>query len=161
MDTQQTLIEKIEVKRGGYAQYFIYLLLIMMLSMVNSVIKIPPPYLYYMYMVAGLVLVMGMNSIQEFVFRSPVLTATKEGLWVKRLGQLPWNEVKEIRVQKISRFGFVGDRVNVSTDTDLVIETNNGRGVTYWGAFLNTDTTELCAELNKYLHTYASHPTKG
>ena len=155
MNTEYTLPEKIEVKPGGLAQYFIYLVLIIMLGAVNAVVKIPAPYMYYVYIVAGVSVVLSMNSIQAFVFRRPVIVATKEGLWTKRLNQLKWNEIKKIRVEKTNRFSFVGDRLTQNTDIDLIIETRDGRDATYWGAFLNTDTEQLSASLNRYLQQYS------
>jgi len=155
MNTEYTLPEKIEVKPGGLAQYFIYLVLIIMLGAVNSVVKIPAPYLYYVYIIAGVSVVLSMNSIQAFVFRRPVIVATKEGLWTKRLNHLKWNGIKKIRVEKTNRFSFVGDRLTQNTDIDLIIETRDGRDATYWGAFLNTDTEQLSASLNRYLQQYS------
>jgi hypothetical protein len=152
MNTEYSLPERIEVKPGGLAQYFIYLVLIIVLGSVNAVVKIPAPYVYYVYMIAGVSVVIGMNSIQGLVFRRPVIVATKEGLWTKRLKQLKWSEIKEIRTEKTNRFSFVGDRLTQNTDVDLIIETRDGRDVTYWGAFLNTDIEQLSATLNSYLH---------
>ncbi len=155
MNTEYTLPEKIEVKPGGLAQYFIYLILIVVLGAVNAVVKIPAPYSYYVYLIAGVLVVMGMNSIQAIVFRKPVIVATKEGVWTRRLNQVKWSEIEKIRVEKTNRFSFVGNRLTQNTELDLVIETRDGRNATYWGAFLNADTEQLSATLNRYLHQIA------
>lgn len=156
MEQTNALPEQLVVKRGGYAQYFIYLPIIMLLGLVNAVFKIPPPYLYYLYMAIGLVAVMGMNQLQALLFTKPVIIATKEGIWTRKLNLVAWSGVKDIRIEKT--YTFSGN-TSGSVMLDLIIETTDNRESVFAGGFLNTDPTNLCALLNSYRKTYQSSTT--
>ena len=65
---QTQLTETFEIKRGGYAQYFIYLAILILLAGVNSVLKIEPPYLYYVMIAVMAGAVLSMNKLTALVF---------------------------------------------------------------------------------------------
>lgn len=148
MEAEQNLPETIEVKRGGSAQYFIYLPIILLFGLINTVFKIPPPYLYYVFMAIGVVAVMSMNTLSAMVFTKVLIRATKEGIWTSKLNLVPWNGVKDIRIERTSTFNT--GNMTSSVSIDLIIETTDGRESSFWGGFLNTDPTLLCASLNKF-----------
>jgi len=152
METQNTLPEKLEVKRGGSAQYFIYLPGIMLVGLINTLFKIPPPYLYYSYMAIGVVLVMGMNTISTIVFTKKIIRATKEGIWTSKLNLVPWNQVKIIRLETTSTFNT--GNMTSSTIKELIIETTDGRESGFWVGFLNIDPNQLYTTLNNYWQAY-------
>ncbi len=152
MEAKQNLPETIEVKRGGSAQYFIYLPIIMLFGLINTVFKIPPPYLYYVFMVIGLVAVMSMNTLSAMVFTKVLIRATKEGIWTSKLNLVPWNQVEDIRIERTSTFNT--GNMTSSVSIDLIIETTDGRESNFWGGFLNTDPTLLCASLNKFWRSF-------
>ncbi len=145
MDAPQNLPEKIEVKRGGMAQYFIYFFLFMGLGLINAVVKIPPPYIYYVFLAFGVIAVMSMNKLTAMLFTKVVIKATPEGIWTSKLNLVPWKEIKDIRIERTSTFN-AGNNTS-STSLDLVIETRDGRESSFWAAFLNTDAHQLCASL--------------
>jgi hypothetical protein len=130
------------VKRGGSAHYFIYIAIIMLLFFLSNLFKIPP----YVFMIVGVVAVMSMNSLSAMVFTKVIIRATKEGIWTSKLDLVPWNQVKDIRIEKTSSFNT--GNMTSSTSIDLIIETIDGRESSFWGAFLNTDPTLLCSSLN-------------
>ena len=152
MEAKQNLPETIEVKRGGLAQYFIYLPIIILFGLINTVFKIPPPYLYYVFMAIGVVALMSMNALSAMVFNKVIIRATKEGIWTRKLNLVPWNQVKDIRLQKTNTFN--AGNMTGSTSIDLVIETTDGRESNFWGGFLNTDPNLLCASLNKFWRSF-------
>ena len=43
------------VKRGGSAHYFIYMAILIVFGAINAVLKIQPPYLYYVFIIVGAV----------------------------------------------------------------------------------------------------------
>jgi hypothetical protein len=152
MEAKQNLPETIEVKRGGSAQYFIYLPIILLFGLIITVFKIPPPYLYYVFMAIGLVAVMSMNTLSAMVFNKVIIRATKEGIWTSKLNLVTWNQVKDIRIERTSTFNT--GNMTSSVSIDLIIETTDGRESNFWGGFLNTDPTLLCASLNKFWRSF-------
>lgn len=148
MHTVQNIPETIEVQRGGSAQYFIYLPIILLFGLINTVFKIPPPYVYYVFMAIGVVAVMSMNTLSAMVFNKVIIRATKEGIWTNKLSQVPWNQVKDIRLEKTSTFN--AGNMTSTTAIDLIIETMDGRESSFWGGFLNRDATQLCDSLNDF-----------
>ncbi len=148
MQTVQNIPEIIEVKRGGLAQYFIYIPFIILLGLINTIFKIPPPYLYYVFMVTGVVAVMSMNTLSSLVFTKVIIRVTKEGIWTDKLSLVPWNNLKDIRLEKTSTFN-AGNMTSTSA-VDLIIETMDGRESSFWGGFLNRDATQLCDSLNNF-----------
>lgn len=151
MEALQKTPEKIEVKRGGSLQYFIFLSILILFGMMNTVIKIPPPYLYYVFMAMALIAVMSMNRLTETFFTKVIIRATNEGIWTSKLSLVPWNQIKDIRIEKTSTFNT--GNMTSSVSIDLIIETNDGRESSFWGGFLNTDPTLLCSSLNKFWQT--------
>lgn len=135
------------VKRGGSAQYFIYMPIILLLFLISNVFKIPP----YVFIIIGVVAVMSMNSLSAMVFTKVIIRATKEGIWTSKLELVPWNQVKDIRIENTSSFNT--GNMTSSTSIDLIIETIDGRESSFWGAFLNTDPTLLCSSLNTLWQT--------
>jgi hypothetical protein len=152
MEAMQNLPEKIEVKRGGSAHYFIYLLILVLFGMVNTVFKIPPPYLYYVFMAIGVVAVLSMNKLTGAIFTKVIIRATKEGIWTSKLNLVPWSQIKDIRIEKASTFNT--GNMTSSVSIDLIIETKDSRESNFWGGFLNTDPTLLSARLNKLWQTF-------
>lgn len=140
------------VKRGGSAHYFIYMAVLIVFGIVNSVLKIQPPYLYYVFILVGVSTVLSMNSLSAMVFTKVIIRATKEGIWTSKLHLVPWNQVKDIRIEKTSTFNT--GNMTSSTSIDLIIETIDGRESSFWGAFLNTDPTLLCSSLNNLWMTH-------
>ncbi len=139
----------IEVKRGGYAQYFIYMALLTLFATINSLITIPTPYLYYVLMAVVLVAVISMNKLQAIVFPKILIRADKEGIWTSKLNLVAWNNVKDIRLEK----------TNYSTKssgsiTQLILESTDERKSVFWCEFLNTDSSLLYSSLNKYWLKY-------
>lgn len=154
MENQIDLPEKISVTYGGYAQYFIYLPVLILLGIINAVLKIPPPYLYYLYMGIGVVAVMSMNSLQAMVFTKIIIKADKDGIWTSKLNNVPWKEIKDIRLEKIIAFTASPAHQTNQVMTELVIQTKDGRKSVFWGRFLNTDPNLLCTSLNNFLKVY-------
>lgn len=149
---QNTSTETLEVKRGGYAQYFIYLPLLLLFAVTNSLLKIPPPYLYYVYIAVVVLVVLNMNKLQKIVFIKPLIIANKHGLWTRKLNLVPWHLIKDIRIEKTSSFNTANMTAN--TSIDLIIETNDGYESSFWGGFLDQDPTMLCTSLKNYWQTY-------
>lgn len=149
---QTQLSETLEVKRGGYAQYFIYLTILILLAAINSVLKIQPPYLYYMMLPIVLCAVLSMNTLTALVFSKVVIRASKEGIWTDKLNLVPWNQVKDIRIQKTSTFNT--SNMSSSTMTELIIETTDERESVFWCEFFNADANLLCTSLNNYWQSY-------
>ena len=145
---QTQLTETLEVKRGGYAQYFIYLAILIFLAGVNSVLKIEPPYLYYVMMAVVVCAVLSMNTLTALVFRKAVIRAGKEGVWTNKLNLVPWKEVKNIRVDRTSTFNT--GNMTSSNMTELIIETTDERESVFWCEFLNTDAELLRSSLSNY-----------
>lgn len=144
MEYDSNQIKTIEVKRGGSAHYFIYLPIIMLLFFISNILKIPP----YVFMIIGVAVVMSMNTLSAMVFSKVIIRATNEGIWTSKLKLVPWNQVKDIRIEKTSTFNT--GNITSSTSIDLVIETLDGRESNFWGSFLNTDPTFLCSSLNNF-----------
>ncbi len=152
MDAAQNLPEKIEVKRGGMAQYFLYLPFIVLLGIINAVFKIPAPYSYLVLAVFAIAAVMSINRLTALVFTKVLIRATKEGIWTNSLGLVPWNEVKDIRIERTTSFNSGNN--TTSTSFDLVIEAKDGREAGFWGSFLNADPHQLCTSLNGFWRAY-------
>lgn len=152
MDAAQNLPEKIEVKRGGMAQYFLYLPFIALLGAINAGFKIPAPYSYFILIAFAVIAVMSVNRLSALVFTKVLIQATKEGIWTSSLGLVPWPEVKDIRIERTSTFNSGNN--TTSTSLDLLIETNDGREASYWGNFLNADPHQLCTVLNDFWKVY-------
>lgn len=143
---QTDLAGTIEVKRGGYAQYFIYMVIFILLAAINSVMKIQPPYLYYVMMAVVLVTVLSMNRLTAFVFSKVVLSAGKEGIWTGKMSLVPWKQVKDIRLERSTSYSTT----TLGNITELIIETTDGRESAFWCEFLNTDAELLRSSLNNF-----------
>lgn len=144
------LAKKIEVKRGGNAQYFIYLILIFLFGLIQKIFNISGNYSYIFYIVLALITVLNINKLTTLVFSKVIISADELGVWTNNLQLVPWQKVKEVRLD------ITNGLYNVSNNRshkwiDLVIETNEGRKAVFWGNFLNTNPEILCSDLNKYL----------
>ncbi len=149
MNTSAQQQEVIEVKRGGYAQYFIYIGLFTLLATINSLVNIPPPYLYYVLMAVAVVAVMSMNKLQAIVFTKVLIRANEEGIWTSKLNLVAWNNVKDVRLEKTNYSTKSSGNI-----TELIIETTDERKSVFWCEFLNTDSSLLYSSLNKYWLIY-------
>ncbi len=147
------LIEKTEVKRGGNAQYFIYMLIIFPFLIIIKMVNIPSNYLFIVFLPVILVLVFYMNKLTALVYTKVIIRADEQGIWTKNLQLVPLQQVKEIRLD------ITNGLYNISNHQshkwiDLVIETNDGRKAVFWASFLNTNPQLLCDNLNQYLTNY-------
>ncbi len=148
MDKPQNLPETIEVRRGGLAQYFIYMSVFLVFGLLNAVFNIPQPYLYYVFVAIAVLLVMNINTLSAKVFNQVIIRASKEGFWTRKLSLVPWNQIKNIRLDKTSTFN--AGNMTSSTSIDLIIETTDSRESVFWGSFLDKDANQLCASLNNF-----------
>ena len=110
--------------------------------------------MYYLYMGAGVVAVMSMNSLQAMVFTKIIIKADKDGIWTGKLHNVPWKEIKDIRLEKISTFAVSPAHQTNQVFIELIIETMDGRKSVFWGKFLNADPNLLCNSLNNFLKIY-------
>ncbi len=149
MNTSAQQQEVIEVKHGGYAQYFIYIGLFTLLDAINSLVNIPPPYLYYVLMAVAVVAAMSMNKLQAIVLTKVLIRANEEGIWTSKLNLVAWNNVKDIRLEKTNYSTKSSGNI-----TELIIETSDERESVFWCEFLNTDANLLYSSLNKYWLAY-------
>lgn len=136
--------KNLEAKRGGYAVAFIYVPLILTFGAIGHLLNIPANYLY---MVVAIVAVMGGYYLQGYIFKQPVIVASNEGIWTRALGQIPWGSVKDIRLEKTRRFTTKGLG---KIDTELIIETVDGRESNFDGDFLNVGVENFHTGLHKF-----------
>lgn len=136
--------EKIEAKRGGYAVVFIYAGFFIVTAYIGTKFTMLP---YYLYMAIAIIAVFCGYYLTPIVFNKPVISASKDGLWTRKLKLVSWHSIKDIRIEKSTRFSPKGfGRV----DIDLIIEITNGSTDTFDIMYLNVDGEALSKELIKY-----------
>ncbi len=131
-DMLNQLPEKIEARRGGYAVAFIYVVLFAALGFIAKKVGIIHPYVY---MGAAIGAVLGGYYLSPLIFKNPIISATKEGLWTAKLQQVPWAAVNDIRIEKTARFTIKGPG---NTDVQLIIETTDDQKDSFDVMYLDT-----------------------
>lgn len=150
MEPQIFNSEKLVVKRGGYAQYFIYLAIFITFGLINAILKIEPPVLYYVMMAVGVIAVMNMNYLQSKLFYKSVIVATKDGIWTSKLDFVAWDQIKDVRLEIINTYNFSSGHMIGNSLIELVIETKDERKSVFWANFLNMNYKQLHSILSDY-----------
>lgn len=144
LEHTNSLPEKIEAKRGGYAVVFIYAGIFIVAAYIQTQLKQTT---YYLYMAIAIIALFGGYYLSPIVFNKAVISASKDGMWTRKLNLVSWNSIKDIRIEESTRFSAKGfGRI----DIDLIIETTNGSTDTFDVMYLNVDGVALSKELIKY-----------
>lgn len=111
----------LEIRRGGYAIVFIYAILILIVLAITQFFSIRNSYFF---MGMAVVVIAIAYFIKPYIFNKPIITANKKGLYTRKLGFIPWNEIRALYIKREPKLYTKG--LN-TMDIYLCIETNDQR----------------------------------
>lgn len=132
-----------KVYRGGLVQYFIYLPYLLLFGWIATKLNIASAYAFMPAAVAALIF--GYYS-QGYFFKQPIIVYSSKGLWTRKLGWVPWKNVKNIEIERTTQFSTKGVG---RTSSEIIIETIDGRTSSFDGDFISTNVQTLHSTLLK------------
>lgn len=139
----------LEIKRGGYAVAFIYAAVYLVVALIAKQLQISNSYFF---MASAVVTLMVGYYLAPVVFSKPVIRAGTQSIHTRKLGEVPWNQIKNISIIREPRFSSKGFN---KVDIYLCIETSNSRTDQFNALFLangEASANELVTYYKKVAH---------